>query len=282
MTDYYRPAGTTGPDRVTITPATAGWTYSGLTVLDLPPGKPRELSTGEAETLVLPLTGGCKVTVDGTTFDLTGRPNVFASPTDFAYLPRESHAVLTSMSGATVALPSAVCTKRLPPRYAPAANVPVELRGAGSCSRQVNNFCTPDAFEADKLIACEVLTPGGNWSSYPPHKHDEVGPSECELEEIYYFQIARDGIGYQRVYGTPDRPIEVLAEVHTDDVVLIPHGWHGPSMAVPGYDMYYLNVMAGPGEERSWQISDDPAHTWIRQTWEQEDLDPRLPFKAEQ
>ena len=125
----------------------------------------------------------------------------------------------------------------------------MELRGAGRCSRQVNNFCTPAAFEADKLIACEVLTPGGNWSSYPPHKHDEARDGECELEEIYYFEVAGGGMGYQRVYGTEDRPIDVLAEVRTDDVVLIPHGWHGPSMATPGYDLYYLNVMAGPGTD---------------------------------
>jgi 5-deoxy-glucuronate isomerase len=154
----------------------------------------------------------------------------------------------------------------------------VELRGAGRCSRQVNNFCTPEAFEADKLIACEVLTPGGNWSSYPPHKHDETRDGECELEEIYYFEVAKQGMAYQRVYGTETRPMDVLEEVRTDDVVLIPHGWHGPSMATPGYDLYYLNVMAGPGSTREWLITDDPAHGWIRETWEQEELDPRLPF----
>jgi 5-deoxy-glucuronate isomerase len=142
----------------------------------------------------------------------------------------------------------------------------------------VNNFCTPEAFETDKLIACEVLTPGGNWSSYPPHKHDEATDTECELEEIYYFQIAREGVGYQRVYASDAGEIDVLAEVRTDDVVLIPHGWHGPSMAAPGYDMYYLNVMAGPAPDRSWRITDDPAHTWVRETWTDEKPDPRLPF----
>ncbi|HEX2134157.1 MAG TPA: 5-deoxy-glucuronate isomerase [Actinophytocola sp.] len=278
MSTWYRPAGSTGPDRVTVTPESAGWAHSGLTVLDLVPGERRVIETGEAETLVLPLSGGCVVETGGDTFALTGRPDVFSGPTDFAYLPREATATLSATARATVALPSAVCTRRLPARYAPAGGVPVELRGAGRCSRQVNNFCTPDAFEADRLIACEVLTPGGNWSSYPPHKHDEAGPDECELEEIYYFQVARDGMGYQRVYASAAGPIDVLAEVRTDDVVLIPHGWHGPSMAVPGYDLYYLNVMAGPGTERAWRISDDPAHTWIRDTWADEEIDPRLPF----
>jgi 5-deoxy-glucuronate isomerase len=265
---------------VEITPSTAGWTYSGLTVITVAAGESYSLTTGEAETLVLPLSGGCVVSVDDTTFEVTGRPSVFAAKTDFVYVPRDATATVTSAAGAKLAFPSAVCERRLTARYAPAANTPVELRGAGRCSRQVNNFCTPAAFEADKLIACEVLTPGGNWSSYPPHKHDEVRDGECELEEIYYFEVARDGMGYQRVYGTDDRPIDILEEVRTDDVVLIPHGWHGPSMATPGYDLYYLNVMAGPGDEREWLISDDPAHGWIRETWQDEDIDPRLPFYA--
>lgn len=258
-----------------ITPATAGWTYSGLTVLTIT--GTHEVTTGNAETLVLPLSGGCTVTVDGETYELAGRESVFTANTDFLYLPRDCTAQIEA-TGARIAFPSAVCEKRLPVRYAPASGTPVELRGAGTCSRQVNNFCTPDVFEADKLIACEVLTPGGNWSSYPPHKHDESRPGECELEEIYYFEVAKGGMAYQRVYGTEDRPIDVLEEVRTGDVVLIPHGWHGPSMATPGYDLYYLNVMAGPGTERAWLISDDPAHTWIRETWQEEQIDPRLPF----
>ena len=120
-------------------------------------------------------------------------------------------------------------------------------------SRQVNNFCTPEAFEADRLIACEVLTPAGNWSSYPPHKHDEDrATARRVLEEIYYFEVAPSGpsgAGCRLPAGVrhADAEIDVLAEVRTGDVVLIPHGWHGPSMAAPGYDLYYLNVMAGPG-----------------------------------
>ena len=165
-----------------------------------------------------------------------------------------------------------------------AADVSVELRGTGNCSRQVHNFGTAGVFEADSLIACEVITPGGNWSSYPAHKHDEETPVESALEEIYYFEIASGpdgsrGFGYHRVYGTPSRPIEVLEEVRTGDVVLVPHGYHGPSVAAPGYHMYYLNVMAGPGEERAWKIVDDPEHAWLRGTWEDQDVDPRLPLR---
>ena len=143
---------------------------------------------------------------------------------------------------------------------------------------QVNNFCAPEAFLADRLIAVEVLTPSGNWSSYPPHKHDEQSAGESQLEEIYYFEVARGGLAYQRVYRSgPGRDIDVCAEVGTGDVVLVPYGYHGPSMAAPGYDLYYLNVMGGPGE-RAWRFCDDPAHAWIRALWPALPVDPRLPM----
>ncbi len=189
------------------------------------------------------------VTTDGTAFELAGRTGVFDSVTDFAYLPRASEALISSASGERFALPSARTEQGgHSARYGHKEDVPVELRGAGACSRQVNNYCLP----------------GSNWSSYPPHKHDE----------------ARPGFGYQRVHGTPERPIDVLAEIRSGDTVLIPHGWHGPSIAGPGYDLYYLNVMAGPGQDRAWLICDDPAHGWVRSTWDAQDIDDRLPFEG--
>ena len=284
---YYLPAGSSadGPYELLVTPESADWGYSGLRILTLKPGEAHALSTRDCEFLVLPLAGSCTVTADGTTFELAGRTGVFASTTDFAYLPRESEALIGSADGGTFALPAARTGRSsLSARYGPKENVPVELRGAGACSRQVNNYCLPGTFEAEQLLVCEVLTPGGNWSSYPPHKHDEALPgAESELEEIYYFQVSGDGngFGYQRVYGTADRPIDVLAEVRSGDTVLIPHGWHGPSIAAPGYDLYYLNVMAGPGQDRAWLICDDPAHGWVRTTWDTQDIDDRLPFGAE-
>jgi 5-deoxy-glucuronate isomerase len=265
-----------------VTPESAGWMFSGLRVLSLAPGQAYTIETGSAETLVLSLSGACTVTYEGEKQEVHGRRDVFSGPSDFVYLPRDSSAEVASPSGGRFALPSARCDRQLPFRYQPAESVPIELRGAGQASRQVNNFCTPDAFEADKLIACEVLTPGGNWSSYPPHKHDEASEFEAVLEEIYYFEVADGpagpGMAYQRVYGHDDKQIDVLAEVRSGDVVLIPHGWHGPSMALPGYDLYYLNVMAGPGAERAWLISDDPVHGWVRETWRDQAIDPRLPF----
>ena len=275
----YVPAGGTarGPWALEVTPEDAGWRYSGLRVLHLAAGDAHTLWTGADEMIVLPLRGSCTVTCEDRGMELAGRDGVFAGPTDFAYLPPGAGATLTSKAGGTFAFPAARAERAYPVRYVPADAVPVELRGRGSCSREVHNFAAADVFAADRLIAVEVLTPGGNWSSYPPHKHDEAGPEETVLEEIYYFEVARSGPAYQRVYGTDRRPLDLLAEVRTGDVVLIPHGWHGPSMAAPGYDLYYLNVMAGPGE-RAWRVRHDPAHDWVRGTWDDEPPDPRLPL----
>jgi 5-deoxy-glucuronate isomerase len=257
---------------VHITPELAGWTYAGLRILELPPGGTARIDTGGEEMLVLPLAGAVRVHCAGQELGLHGRSSVFDAVTDFAYLPIESAATLHSVHGGRFALPSARAGRRLPPRYGPAADVPVEIRGAGAATRQVNNFCAPDVFDCDKLVAVELLTPGGNWSSYPPHKHDTAGPGEAVLEEIYYFETS--GPAYQRVYGDTD----VLVEVRTGDVVLVPNGYHGPSMAAPGYDLYYLNVLAGPAQQRTMACSDDPRHAWIRQSWAGQALDPRVPM----
>jgi 5-deoxy-glucuronate isomerase len=266
---------------VDIRPETAGWRFSGLRVVELGPGENLELLTGSDEFVVVPLAGGCEVSGMDFRFLLSGRTDVFAGPTDFAYLPVDANARIESLAGGRFALASASARRQLPARYVAAGEVPVELRGAGRASREVHNMCTPETFDADRLMVVEVLTPGGNWSSYPPHKHDEHTEDERPLEEIYYFEIGggANGFGYQRVYSSSGGDIDVLREVRTGDVVLVPHGYHGPSMAPPGYDMYYLNVMAGP-EERAWRCTDDPAHAWIRDTWLNETIDPRLPFGA--
>ena len=287
MTGLHHPAGTLGEgdDPILLTPERAGWSYTGLRVLRLAAGVARTVHTGEFEAFVLPLSGGCRVEVDGRAFDLVGRDSVFARVTDFAYVPRDAEVVLRSADGAEVALPMARCGRRLEPRYGPAPDVPVEVRGAGNATRQVTNFGTPGVWDhADKLVACELITPDGNWSSYPPHKHDTA--TECEVvnEEIYYFRIAgrdgvvpaREGFGLHRTY-TQDGELDEDVAVRDGDVFLIPRGYHGPCVAAPGYPMYYLNVLAGPAQERSMAFCDDPAHTWIRDTWADQPLDPRCP-----
>ena len=219
--------------------------------------------------------------MDGEAFELEGRESVFTGVTDFAYAPRDARGRDRLGAAGASRCPPPARASGWSRGTSPAEEVPVELRGAGQASRQVNNFCSPEAFAADRLIAVEVLTPAGNWSSYPPHKHDEEVPGvEIALEEIYYFEVAGGGFGFQRVYGSgPGREIDVCAEVRSGDMIVMPHGYHGPSMAAPGYDLYYLNVMAGPGE-RAWRFTDDPAHAWIRDTWAGQELDPRLPLTS--
>jgi 5-deoxy-glucuronate isomerase len=268
-----------------------GWAHTGLKVATLAAGAVVELPAAGEERIVVPLSGAFTVAVDGEKFQLAGRSSVFRGPTDVVYSGTNRSVTIGSSDGGRIAIATAPAKVRYPTRLITAAETPVELRGAGNCSRQVHNFGTPAALEADRFIVCEVITPAGNWSSYPPHKHDEEKDGETRLEEIYYFETRvapglggpmrkADPIGYQRVYASDDRPIDVATEVRTGDVVLVPYGWHGPAMAAPGYDLYYLNVMAGPGRVRDWLISDDPHHGWIRRTWEGEDLDPRLPFRA--
>jgi 5-deoxy-glucuronate isomerase len=273
------------PFTVNVTPESAGWTESSLQVIELDDTQSAELHTGDTEVMILPLFGGGRVECDDETFALAPRGSVFDGPADMVYIGVDSTYTLSGEG--RFAICGARAKRSFPNRRVAAADVPVELRGAGNYSRQVHNFGTAGVFEADSLIACEVITPGGNWSSYPAHKHDEDTPTESALEEIYYFEFgpgspqtdpASRGFGYHRVYGTPERPIEVLEEVRTGDVVLVPHGYHGPSVAAPGYHMYYLNVMAGPGAERAWKIVDDPEHAWLRDTWSSQAVDPRLPL----
>ncbi|GAA4997717.1 5-deoxy-glucuronate isomerase [Streptomyces siamensis] len=266
--ELYVPRGATADAHyaLDIDPERAGWTHASLRVVELPPDGTHTFTTGDSEWIVLPLAGGGTVRVkDGieeAEFPLLGREDVFAGVSDFAYVPRDARVQIASGAGGRFALAGAKCERRLPARYGPAPEVPVEARGSGNCARQVRNFASADAFDCDRLIAVEVITPGGNWSSYPPHKHDEYRPGEeSELEEIYYFEIdGPNGFGYQRVFPSREGGSDVLAEVRTGDAVLVPDGWHGPSVAQPGHTMYYLNVMAGPGKDREWRICFHPGH----------------------
>ena len=261
----------------------AGWEFSSIKVLALPAAGSQEVSTGDSELLVLPLAGGCVVEVDGETHRISGRPEVWTAITDYLYVPRDTTFTIASDDGGRFALPAAKATTDLPVRYCPASEVVTTLRGAGNCSRQVNNYALGNALNTSHLLACEVLTPGGNWSSYPPHKHDEHNDVERVLEEIYYYEVrpaanGTTGMAIQRIYPSPVGPIDVCAEVHSGDVVIMPYGYHGPSIAAPGYDLYYLNVMAGPAEDATWLMTDDPHYTWLRETWDAQEVDPRLPM----
>jgi 5-deoxy-glucuronate isomerase len=288
------PAGsaTDGPDALALTPADAGWTYCGLRVATLAPGEARTFDSGDNELFVLPLSAtGLTVIVDGEEFEVAGRTTVFARVTDFVYVGRDSSFTVVSESGGDVALPSARCDRALPARYGAAEDVAIEIRGAGPATRQVTNFGSPDTWEhADKLMCVELLTPDGNWSSYPPHKHDDSPECPVNNEELYYFRIGRaggteyapEGFGLHRTYTgdsvAPELRVDDNLTVRDGDAYVIPRGYHGPCVAAPGYTMYYLNVLAGPGGERSMAFCDDPAHHWVRASWEGMPTDPRCPM----
>jgi 5-deoxy-glucuronate isomerase len=281
VNDLHRPAGSLAfeGDPVAISPDEAGWDFAGLRVIGLAPGGSRSLSLDGFESALLPLSGSCRVQVGSTSFDLEGRPDVLSRVSDFAYLGSGSEILISSDSGGEFALPSARSTRGREPAYVPARAVRVEVRGGGVATRQINNFMAADAFEADRLIAVEVLTPDGNWSSFPPHKHDEHTDREVPLEEIYYFRIAGDsGFGFHRTY-TLDGEIDETVTVRDGDVFLIPRGFHGPCVAAPGHAMYYLNVMAGPSE-RAWLVCLDPAHEWLADVFATAGPDPRCPMTS--
>jgi 5-deoxy-glucuronate isomerase len=274
---------------------TPGWQHTGIHVAHLTPADELTLDETGVERIVVPLSGSFTVTrTEGsrvTTTRLEGRPSVFDGPTDVLYLSAAATAVLRG--DGRVAVASSPTDELHPSRYIPVTEVPVELRGAGASSRQVHNFGTPEALDAARLIVCEVITPAENWSSYPPHKHDEHVPGhESRLEEIYYFETAptrgstsgsSDGaFGMFSTYSSPAGEIDISAMVRTGDIALVPYGYHGPAVAAPGYDLYYLNVMAGPDPERAWLIADDPVHAWVRDTWKGQDVDTRLPYESKE
>ena len=261
-----------------------GWTHTGIRVAVLDGGSV-ELPAADVERIVVPLSGGFRVEHDGTTTVLAGRENVFAGPTDVLYVGAGSRQRIHGTG--RVAVAEAVTSVRKPSAYIPVQKVPVEIRGAGRDTRQVHNFGTPDVLDAAGIIACEVITPAGNWSSHPAHKHDEDVPGqESQLEEIYYFEAAAhsglkppenaDAFGTFATYSSPAGDIDTGAMVRTGDIALVPFGYHGPAAAAPEYDLYYLNVMAGPGELRQWLITDDPRQSWIRAHWQTRLPDPRL------
>ena len=288
VTKLHLAAGTAAEDgdRVVVTPESASWTYCGLRVVTLEPGDTRDLVTDGEELAVLPLAGSAVVEVEGRRFSLEGRESVFARVSDWAYVPLDAEVRLTSGAGAELALATARAEQRFEPAYVPAVAVPVELRGAGQATRQVTNFLAPGAFDAvDRLIAVEVLTPDGNWSSYPPHKHDDTPDSLANNEEIYYFRLGKvgsvatsdEGFAVHRTY-TADGSIDETVIVRDEDVFLVPRGYHGPCVAAPGYPLYYLNVMAGPTPERTMAIVDDAPYAWVRDSWDGMPTDPRCPM----
>jgi len=269
-----------------ITPRSANWKYCGMHILDLSEQNNHEIVFDDFEGVLLSLSAeNVSVVVDGAEFKLIGRTGVFAGISDWIYIPVGAKLVISGKNG-LLALSTAQATKKFPATYTGKDKVSVEIRGSGFATRQVNNIATPDSFSgAEKILVCEVITPGGNWSSWPPHRHDGIAGCDFNNEEIYYFQIGKqnsdhgsdEGRGYFRVYSY-DQSIDETMTINDRDFVIVPHGYHGPSIAAPEYPMYFLNVLAGPAENRSMGFCDDPSHHWIREDWKNQKQDSRLPM----
>ena len=273
-----------------------GWKHTGLRIGTLGSGRHFHIPADNFERIIFPLEGeGITVEYREAGQDafmtqfLRGRETVFHGPADLLYLSVDTEIKVTGVG--RVAIGEAPAKNAKCARYIKASEVPVFVRGAGRESRQVHNFGVPETLDADRFIVVEVIVPAGNWSGVPAHKHDTYIPGvESNLEEIYYFEtavtrgvdvpVSSDAVGYLRGYASDARPYDVTAEVRSGDVVLVPHGWHGPVAAAPGYDLYFFNVMAGPDPDREWNLTDHPEQAWIRKSWETQKTDSRLPYKA--
>jgi 5-deoxy-glucuronate isomerase len=249
-----------------VTPESAGWNhlYFGVRSGSF------TSATGDGEVTLVPLAGRCTVDADGVNYELGGRESVFAGMPWALYLPRDTDYRVES--DGEVAICGARCKRRREAVLIRPDDVEIEVRGAGNATRQINHIVKPE-FPAERLLVVEVFTPSGNWSSYPPHKHDEDHPpGEVVLEETYYFKT--DGFAVQRLYS-PRHGLDVTETVRDGDLMLVPHGYH-TTAAAHGYDLYYLNALAG--ERRSMAAADDPELAWIRAAWADLEPDPRVPL----
>jgi len=244
---------------VSVTPESARWRYVGFEVLRLTRAAQIQRDTAGREVCVVLLSGRADVSAGGSDWrDVGGRASVFDGPPDSVYLPPGAALQVTAVSDVCeVALCWAPARAGADPILIKSADVRPFTRGRGRTERTIHNILMEDR-RAESLLVTEVLTPGGNWSSYPPHKHDvDNPPHESLLEETYYHRMLRpEGFAVQLVY-TDDLSLNEALQVRNGDVVLVPRGYH-PVAAAPGYDLYYLNVMAGPS--RHWLVTTDPNH----------------------
>ncbi|MDQ3891052.1 MAG: 5-deoxy-glucuronate isomerase [Actinomycetota bacterium] len=258
-----------------ITPESAGWRYLTFAVEKLGPGEALEDATHGEEVALVLLSGHVEASADGDVWELGPRPGVFEALPWTLYLPRDTAFRVEALAVSELAVARAPCERRREPLLQRPEQVDVEVRGAGNATRQINNMIQP-GFPAERVLVVEVLTPAGNWSSYPPHKHDEDRPpEEVVLEEIYYYRApAPAAFGVQRLYGG-ERGLDLTATVRDGDLLLVPFGYH-PFCAAPGYDFYYLNALAG--DRHSMAASDDPALAWVRGSWPSLEKDARVPL----
>lgn len=257
-----------------IQPEAVGFQYLTFRVRKLNEGDQYTNETGENELCMVVLGGRCSVESSaGTWLNFGGRAHVFNGLPYALYLPIHTNFTVKAESGCELAFCFCSAEKEYPAHLITPEEVEVEVRGGGNATRQINHILKPE-FAADRLLIVEVYTPSGNWSSYPPHKHDVHNPpGEVDLEEIYYYKIDKpEGYAIQKVY-TGDGRIDETLTVRDGELVLIPEGYH-PVVAAHGYNVYYLNALAGSA--RSMAASDDPAYAWVRPMWTEQDA--RVPL----
>ena len=245
---------------VKVTPESAGWGYVGFEVLRLGSGETVERETAEREVCLVPISGACSISAASKEWEIGGRKDPFGGPPHAVYLPPGTSYAVEAVTDLELAVCSAPAERGEEAREIRPDDIEVEVRGSGNMEREVRPILMADR-PAERLLVVEVLTPNGHWSSYPPHKHDrDALPEESYLEETYYHRVRqKGGFAVQRVY-TDDRSLDETLTVGDGDVVLVPKGYH-PVSAPPGYDLYYLNVMAGP--TREWKFKNDPQHEWL-------------------
>ncbi|HEV7603470.1 MAG TPA: 5-deoxy-glucuronate isomerase [Candidatus Limnocylindrales bacterium] len=274
-----------GSGVVATDPTRAGWRYLSFRAFGLEAGETVVLDRPDEEAAIVTISGGgVEIAFDsGPGLHLEGRASVFDGMPWSAYMPAGTRARIVGRpfagQRAVVAIAQAPLTGRpgvaSQPILVRPGDVEIEIRGAGNATRQVNNVMMP-GFPADRLLICEVFTPSGNWSGWPPHRHDvDDPPREAVLEETYFYQLRRpEGWAIQRVYerdGSRDR----LMVVRHGDLAIVDRGYH-PFAATQGYDAYYLNALAG--DRRTMANTDDPDLAWVRSTWADMAPDPRLPL----
>jgi 5-deoxy-glucuronate isomerase len=250
------------------------WEWMSMSARRLNAGEVYQTTTDGEEAACVILGGRCVADWGKGEHRIGERRNVFDGFPYCLYLPSGNSVKFKAENTCEIAECRAPSKAKLEPRLVTPKDIATGLRGGGNASRQIVDIVRPD-FPADKLVVIEVYTPGGNWSSYPPHKHDVHNPpTEVDLDEIYYYRIdhPQEGFALQRLYS-PDKSQDVTVRAQDGDAVLVRSGYH-PVVAGPGYNVYYLNFLAGTS--RAMQVTEDPNHVWLKSTWK--DTDPRLPL----
>ena len=259
-----------------ITPASAGWEHLHFRTQTLAAGEVRKENTAGNEVCIVFLRGDAEVSFGGETRRLEGRRDVFAGLPYALYLPPGEAYTVKALTEVELGLGAAAAVGEHPARLITPDDVKVEVRGGHNVTRQITHVLDPG--EAEKLLCVEVYTPSGNWSSYPPHKHDvQDPPAEVDLDEVYHYRFyPADGWAMQRLF-TDDRSLDERLVVTDGETVLVRKGYH-PVVTAPGYDCYYLNFLAG--ETPLWIAKDEPQLAWVRGSWEGKEDRIKLPLSG--